>query len=124
MKEIAIIGMGCLFPEAKNPQQLWEILIQGLDVTSEIKAEDLGGRDPAFYHDPNLGTADKISYTKHGYLRGFNFDPHGYRLPAEELQQFDRLHHLCLYATKEALKDSGYWDRETVLSETGLILGN
>ncbi|MFM6631236.1 MAG: beta-ketoacyl synthase N-terminal-like domain-containing protein [Microcystis panniformis] len=124
MSKIAIIGIGCLFPEAKNLEELWEILIQGRDVTSEIKAEELRGNDPAFYYDGNLGTPDKISYTKQGYLRGFNFDPRGYRLPPEELQQFDRLHHLCFYGAKEALKDSGYEDEEAILSQTGLILGN
>ncbi|MFM9160059.1 MAG: beta-ketoacyl synthase N-terminal-like domain-containing protein, partial [Dolichospermum sp.] len=43
MSKNAIIGIGCLFPEAKNLEELWEILIQGRDVTSEIKAEELRG---------------------------------------------------------------------------------
>ncbi|MEA5605292.1 beta-ketoacyl synthase N-terminal-like domain-containing protein [Nostoc sp. UHCC 0252] len=124
MSEIAIIGIGCLFPEAKNPAEFWDILMAGRDVTSELTPEDLSGKNPSIFYHSEVGTPDKICYTKHGYLRGFKFDPHGYRTPAEKLNQLDRIYHFCLYAAKEALKDSGYGDKEQILSQTGLILGN
>lgn len=124
MNDIAIIGIGCLFPEAQNPDQFWDILMNGRDVTSELTAADLGGKNPALFRDPILGTPDKISYSKNGYLRGFQFDAGGYQLPAEKLQKLDRLHHFCLYGAKEALRDSGYWQKPAILAETGLILGN
>lgn len=124
MSEIAIIGIGCLFPEAKNPAEFWDAIAGGKDVTSELTPEDLSGKDPAIYYHPELGTPDKICYTKHGYLRNFKFDPNGYRIPAAQLNQLDRIHHYSLYTAKEALKDSGYGDKAEILSQTGLILGN
>jgi acyl transferase domain-containing protein/3-hydroxymyristoyl/3-hydroxydecanoyl-(acyl carrier protein) dehydratase len=124
MSEIAIVGIGCLFPKARNPAELWDIFMAGLDVTSELTSADLGGQDPSSYFHPDLGTPDRISYTKNGYLRGFEFDPAGYQLPSEQLQHLDRLDRFCLYAAKEALKDSGYWSQNQTSLQTGLVLGN
>lgn len=51
MNEIAIIGISCLFPQAKTPAEFWELLIAGKDVTSHLTAADLGGKDPSlFFH--------------------------------------------------------------------------
>ncbi len=123
MNEIAIIGIGCLFPGAKNPEEFWKNLMSGLDVTSELTGEEMG-RDLSIYYHPELGTPDKISYTKNGYLRGFSFDPYNYKVPPEKLITLDRIFHWSLYAAKEALKDSGYFHDEQLLNKTGLIFGN
>ena len=36
---IAIIGMGCRFPGADNPQAFWELLSNGIDAISEVPAD-------------------------------------------------------------------------------------
>lgn len=123
MNEIAIVGIGCLFPGAKSPEEFWKNLMSGIDVTSELTGEEMG-RDLSIYYHPELGTPDKISYTKNGYLRGFNFDPYEYKVPPEKLITLDRIFHWSLYAAKEALRDSGYLHDEQLLNKTGLILGN
>ncbi len=35
---IAIIGMGCRFPGAKNPEAFWELLCNGIDAITEVPA--------------------------------------------------------------------------------------
>ena len=35
---IAVVGMGCRFPGAKNVQQYWRLIQDAQDVTSEIPA--------------------------------------------------------------------------------------
>lgn len=123
MNEIAIVGIGCLFPGANNPEEFWKSLMSGIDVTSELTEEEMG-RDMSLYYHPELGTPDKISYTKNGYLRKISFDPYGYRVHPEKLIALDRIFHCSLYAAKEALKDSGYFHDEELLNKTGLIFGN
>lgn len=123
MNEIAIVGIGCLFPGAENPEEFWQMLMSGNDVTSEVTAEDMG-RDPSIYHSQKRGIPDKISYTKNGYIRDFNFDPYGYKVHPEKLIALDRIFHWSLYAAREALKDSGYLNDQEVLNKSGLILGN
>ncbi|MBW4599083.1 MAG: hypothetical protein KME29_05560 [Calothrix sp. FI2-JRJ7] len=123
MDKIAIVGIGCLFPGAKKPDEFWKNLMAGMDFTHEMTVEDIG-TDPSIYHNPQLGTPDKISYTKNGYIRDFDFDANGYKISPEKLMTLDKIFHWSLYAAKEALKDSGYFNSEEVLKKTGLILGN
>ncbi|MBD6618874.1 hypothetical protein FNW02_24370 [Komarekiella sp. 'clone 1'] len=123
MNEIAIVGIGCLFPGAESPEEFWQMLMSGNDVTSEVTIADMG-RSPSIYHSPKRGIPDKISYTKNGYIRDFNFDPYGYKVHPEKLIALDRIFHWSLYAAREALRDSGYLNNEEVLNKSGLILGN
>ena len=46
--EIAIIGMSCRFPGARNPQEFWKNLCAGIESLTCVTAEDLrrGGLDP------------------------------------------------------------------------------
>ena len=121
MNEIAIIGMGCLFPEAETPEQFWENLLAKKDVTSPVSAKELG-RDPLDYFDPAPGAPDKMGYLKKGSIRDFTFDPtdYKYNIPAEALLSLDKLFLWTLYAAKEALIDSGVKSFE----KCGIILGN
>ena len=76
MDKIAIIGMGCLFPEAQSPEQFFDVLMKGRDVTTPLSARELGV-DPKFYVHPRPGTPDKIGYHTNGHIRDFRFDPRG-----------------------------------------------
>ena len=123
MDKIAIIGMGCLFPEAQNPEQFWDNLIKKRDVTSNLRAEDLG-TDPQFYFHPQPGVSDKICYCQNGHIRNFQFDPQGYHLDRSYLESLDRIYQWSLYAAGQAIQDSGYRHDSKLLRECGVILGN
>lgn len=123
MDKIAIIGMGCLFPEAQNPEQFFNVLMEKRDVTTPLTARELGV-DPQFYFHPQLGTPDKIGYHNNGHIRGFQFDPRGYRLEPSHLEGLDRIYQWPIYGAGQAIKDSGYWNRSEELGACGIILGN
>lgn len=123
MENIAIVGLGCLFPGADTTDKYWENLVHGRDSTSPLSAAETTV-DPAVYYHPVKGTADKISYSCNGHIRNFHFDTSGYALPAEELETLDNLFKWTLYAASQALKDSGYDRHQSVLEKTGLLIGN
>ncbi|AOM39404.1 beta-ketoacyl synthase N-terminal-like domain-containing protein [Xenorhabdus hominickii] len=123
MEHIAIVGMGCLFPGADTIEKYWENLLQGKDCSTPLSAQELG-IDPACYYSPVAGTPDTINYVNNGHVRNFHFDGKGYNLPEEELNLLDNLFKWSIYASEQALKDSGYRQHKTVLEKTGLILGN
>ncbi|WP_293105756.1 beta-ketoacyl synthase N-terminal-like domain-containing protein [Moorena sp. SIOASIH] len=39
---IAIIGMGCRFPGAKNLEAFWELLCNGVDAITEVPPARMG----------------------------------------------------------------------------------
>lgn len=123
MEKIAIIGLGCLFPGAETPDQYWDNLLARRDSSSPLSSTELDA-DPALYHHPQAGTADKIGYNKNGHVRGFQFDAEGFKLPAEQLRQLDPLFQWTLYAADQALKDSRYGANQAALARCGLIVGN
>jgi PfaB family protein len=122
VEKIAIIGFSCLFPDAKNPEEFWQNLIQKKDSTSSITSEELGV-DPQIFYEPTKGKPDKIYSLKGGFIRDFQFDSTGYKLPAELLEKLDNTFKWSLHVAKQALQHSGYLNQESVLSQCGVILG-
>jgi PfaB family protein len=122
MDPIAIIGLSCLFPGARTPQEFWRNLLAETDSTSSATAADMGVSPDTFF-DPKKGQRDKFYALRGGYVRDFTFDPSGYQLPADFLNSLDSLFHWPLYVAREALRDSGYLNRE-VGARAGVVLGN
>lgn len=125
MSEIAIIGLGCVFPGAASPAAYWRNLLEKRDGATPLSSAELGV-DPARYYDPTPGTPDRICYNRNGHVRDFHFDATGYQVPAEELHALDALFQWTIHAADQALEDSGYnsAEHEQVLHRCGLIVGN
>ncbi|MEH2298554.1 MAG: PfaB family protein [Nostoc sp.] len=123
MEKIAIIGLSCLFPDAKNPEEFWHNIVNQKDSTSSATVEEIGV-DPTIFHNPVKGTPDKTYSLKGGYIRNFQFNPSEYNLPSEFVTGLDNTFKWSLYAAKQAIVQSGYWGNQTVLSKCGVILGN
>ncbi|NJM71102.1 MAG: PfaB family protein [Scytonema sp. RU_4_4] len=122
MEKIAIIGFSCLFPDAKNPEEFWQNLIQQKDSTSSVSSEEIGVAPQVFY-DKVKGKPEKIYSLKGAFIRNFQFDATGYKLPADFLQSLDNTFKWSLDVAKKALQHSGYLENEAVLSKCGVILG-
>ena len=90
MEPIAIIGLSCLFPGARTPDEFWRNLLAETDSTSSTTAADIGVA-PEIFFDPAKGQRDKFYALRGGYVRDFVFDPNGYQLPAEFLRAVRRL---------------------------------
>ena len=123
MEKIAVIGISCLFPGADNPEKYWQNLIDQKDLTSYANQEQMGV-DAKLFYDPVKGKTDKYYCMKGGYIRDFQFDASGYKIPPAMLENLDPLYQWCLYVSQQALQDSGYLNNSSVLSNCGVILGN
>ncbi|MEW1906917.1 beta-ketoacyl synthase N-terminal-like domain-containing protein [Kitasatospora sp. NPDC085895] len=120
MSTYAIVGLSCLFPGAETPDRFWQNLVSGTDSRAEGGPEVFG--PPA---DPrDLDPQHRITCTRGGFVRGFAFDPTGYRIAAERLAGLDRVFHWSLHTAREALRTGGHLDRPELLARTGLVLGN
>ncbi|MEH2128202.1 PfaB family protein [Nostoc sp.] len=123
MEKIAIIALSCLFPDAKNPEEYWQNIVNQKDSTSSATVEEIGV-DPTIFHNSVKGTPDKTYSLKGGYIRNFKFNPSEYNLPSEFVTGLDNTFKWSLYAAKQAIEQSGYWGNQTVLAKCGVILGN
>ncbi|MFT5163009.1 MAG: acyl transferase domain-containing protein, partial [Alteromonadaceae bacterium] len=121
MENIAVVGIANLFPGSKAPQQFWQQLLEKQDCRS-IATVDQMGVDPAKYTGKK-GDTDKFYCIDGGYIRDFAFDPSGFAIDADHLNQLDDLNQWALYVTQQALKDAGYWGSDA-LAKCGVILGN
>ncbi|MBU2513228.1 3-hydroxyacyl-[acyl-carrier-protein] dehydratase FabA [bacterium] len=122
MQKIAVIEMSCLFPGAKTPREFIENLNNRIDSTSNHSSRQMGV-DPQLYYHEKKGLADKYYSQRGGYITDFTFDPSGYLIEEDFLNQLDDLYKWSLYVAKEALVNGGYYNQPT-LQNCGLILGN
>ncbi|MCP4295690.1 MAG: 3-hydroxyacyl-[acyl-carrier-protein] dehydratase FabA, partial [Proteobacteria bacterium] len=123
MEKIAVIGMSCLFPGAKDPHEFFQNLLNKKDTTS-FADEDQMGVDPNLFFASKKGVADKYYSKRGGFIKGFRFDSKGYQIPADDLEKLDDIYQWSLYVAKEALKNSGYLNNKAALEKTGVALGN
>ncbi|MEM7031805.1 MAG: beta-ketoacyl synthase N-terminal-like domain-containing protein, partial [Chloroflexota bacterium] len=104
---IAVIGLGCRFPNAANPSEFWNLLVSGVDAISKPPP------------DRGLNQADLG-----GYLENVTeFDADFFGIPPEEAQQIDPQHRLLLEVAYEALADSGQVIADLAHTKTGVFVG-
>ncbi|MFH9619175.1 beta-ketoacyl synthase N-terminal-like domain-containing protein [Streptomyces pratensis] len=120
MSTYAIVGVSCLFPGARTPEEFRQNLRNGTDSRRE-GGEEVFGAEPG---ERDLDPRHRIVSRRGGFITGFEFDPAGYRLDPGYLTGLDPLFHWSLYAAREALRDCGADDRPELLARTGLVMGN
>ena len=116
---IAVIGLACLFPGAKTPEEFWQNLLAGADSRSEATARQMH-TDPAWFRAEGKGVTDRYYCTQGGYIHDFAFDPEGFRIPAERLAGLDDVFQWPLHVAREALRDAGVLDNTDRLRECGV----
>lgn len=48
-RAVAIVGLGCRLPGAETPAELWKLLCEGVDATSEIPIDRRSYRQPGAF---------------------------------------------------------------------------
>src|SRR5205823_474981 len=122
MDDVAVIGLGCLFPGASTPGAFWENLLAGRDCTSDLTARHLGV-DPSVVAASQKGVADRIYILRGGNVGELSFDPREYALQPEALAGLDVLFRWPLYVAREALRDARLLG-SPALARCGLALGS
>ncbi len=125
-KPIAIIGIGCLFPDAKNPAEFWNNIISKKDSIRDVPEKDNLWLKEDFYSD-NPNDDDKTYGLKASYLPEINFDPIEYGIPPIVADDTDVKQLLALVVAKQALGDAMLLKDNTSEEERkriGVIIGD
>jgi acyl transferase domain-containing protein/acyl-CoA synthetase (AMP-forming)/AMP-acid ligase II/acyl carrier protein len=103
--EIAIVGIGCRFPQADGPKQFWELLRRGGDAISEIPAERWNADE---YYSSDPSAAGKMTTRFGGFLSNVDrFDRGFFGISPREAERMDPQQRLLLEVTWEAFEDAG-----------------
>ncbi|QUI21910.1 SDR family NAD(P)-dependent oxidoreductase [Vallitalea pronyensis] len=121
-KDIAVIGIGLDLPCAKNVDEYWELIVNGVSVVRDIpknRAKDLKNH---FYY---LGMdKEDIIFNKCAYLDAINtFDYGLFNMSPREAKLIDPINRLFLQCSHSAIEDAGYGGLKIRGSNTGVFLG-
>ncbi len=119
---IAIVGIACRYPDARNPGELWENVLAMRQAFRRIPAERLRLED---YHSPDRTAADQTYGTEAAVLEGWEFDRLRFKVVGSTFRSADLAHWLALEVAAGALADAGFPDGEGLpVDSTGVVVGN
>lgn len=118
---VAIVGMSCRFPGAKDPRAYWQMLKEGKDQIREVPA-DRWPRDS--YYDPDPAKPGKAVSYWGGFLDDIGqFDPFFFGISPVEAKHMDPQQRLLMELSYEALDDAGFEKEDLSGSRTGVFVG-
>ncbi len=118
---IAVIGMGCVYPGALSPETLWENILAGRRYFRITPDERLPN---AYYFDPDPAAPGKTYCNRMAVIDGWSFDPTAWKIPPITFEQSEIVHWLALHTSNEALKDAALDFTKTDTRRVGVVLGN
>jgi acyl transferase domain-containing protein len=63
--ELAIVGMGAVFPGAGNARAFWDNICSGADAVTDVPP---GRWDPAVYCGPDVADSDRFYCRRGGFI--------------------------------------------------------
>ncbi|MGF1589149.1 MAG: beta-ketoacyl synthase N-terminal-like domain-containing protein [Pleurocapsa sp.] len=121
MENIAIIGLGCRFPKAANPQAYWQLLTNGIDAITEVPTDRWNVDE---LYDPQPATPGKMNTRWGGFLEQVDgFDPLFFNISPREAERIDPQQRLFLEVAWSALENAGLATDKLAGSLTGVFAG-
>jgi enediyne polyketide synthase len=119
---IAIVGMACLYPDARSPIELWENVLSQRRAFRSIPAQRLRLED---YLSADRRTPDSIYSSQAAVIEGYEFDRVAFSVARDTFRSADMAHWLALDIASRALRDAGFDNGNGLPRETtGVFLGN
>jgi len=119
---IAIIGMACRLPGGiESPDQLWDALLRGDDLVTEIPPNRW---DADEYYDPEPGVPGRSVCKWGAFLDNVaDFDPEFFGISEKEATAMDPQHRLLLETSWEAMEHGGFTREKLADLRTGVFVG-
>ncbi len=121
LEPIAIIGIGCRFPGAENPQAFWSMIRDGKSGIVEVPESRW---DVDAYYDADCSQPGKAHTRWGGFLEDIeSFDPQFFGIAPKEATTMDPQQRLLLEVAWSTLEDAGQIPEDLKGSKTGVFIG-
>jgi len=119
---VAVIGMACRLPGGiESPEQLWEALLRGDDLVTEVPPDRW---DADEYYDPEPGVPGRTASKWGAFLDDVaGFDSEFFGINDREATALDPQHRLLLETSWEAMEHAGLTPEALTDSLTGVFVG-
>lgn len=118
--DVAIIGMACIYPGARNIDEFWRNILTGKDSVTEVPDERW---NKALYYNPDVADGSKSHSKWGGFIPDIDFDPVAFGIPPQSLAAIDPTQLLSLLVAKQALDDAGYGNSTEGRENVSVIIG-
>ena len=119
--EIAIVGMGCVLPDAHSPKQLWQNI---LEKRSAIRKMPESRMNRGHFYNPDKAADDKTYTEIAGVIEDFVFDGTPYGIKPEHADKISRSQQLVITATAQAVLSAGYGLEKALPKSTAVIIAS
>ncbi|MEA2974313.1 MAG: hypothetical protein QOG82_2771 [Actinomycetota bacterium] len=125
MIDVAIVGMGAVFPGAGDVPTFWRNICDGVDSITDVPASRW---DPEVYFDPTAvnghSASDRFYCRRGGFVDGLaDFDPAAFGVMPNAVAGTEPDQLLALRTAAEAIADAGGDDRLPDRNRIGVIIG-
>lgn len=119
---VAIVGMGCRFPQASSPSEYWDLLCSGRTAITEVP-EDRWHLHR--FYDPNPERPGTTYVRKGGFMSAplEEFDAAFFGISPREAMWMDPQQRLLLEVAWETFEDAGIVPQDLAGSDTGVFIG-
>ncbi|MDQ7805079.1 SDR family oxidoreductase [Amycolatopsis sp. A133] len=111
--DVAIIGMACTFPGARDLDAFWSNVLRGADAVTEV---------PRDRWDPDVYFGQSASKWG-GFLPALDVDPLEFGIPPSAMGSIDPAQLVSLETARRALADAGYANRDFDREHTSVVFG-
>lgn len=119
---VAIVGLACVYPDARTPADLWDNVLAQRRAFRRLPSERLCAED---YVSPDRNAPDHTYIGEAACIEGYEFDRVNFRVVGSTFRSADLTHWLALDVASRALEDAGFRHGEGLPRETtGVVLGN
>lgn len=120
-RDIAIVGMACVFPGARDLNTYWANNVNQVDAITDVPGDRW---DSELFRCLPEGHEVRITCTRGGFIpRDIGFNPRRYGIMPNVLQHADPDQFVLLHIADAALKDAGIADGDPIRQRTDAIVG-
>jgi len=118
---LAIVGMACRVPGARDLDEFWNLALGGGDATGELPSDVL---DRELYYDPKRGVRGKSYSLMGGLMPRLPVDNDKLRLDPKAIANYDPAHLATCEVAYDALCDAGYDPHALPQVRSGVYFGH